>query len=139
MNMQNACATLFKIKIGFRFQIWFRMRPSFSYNCEWKSKAALEEIRKKQIWLPATNDQDERLQQEINAENFWKHFQLVLVVGGMLWHWFTAGVHNLPDFSSRNAKLQHPEDLQLLQIWGKCQSFHVALSSIEKNTIFSFN
>ena len=32
----------------------------------------------------ATNDQDERLQQEINAENFWKHFQLVLVVGNAL-------------------------------------------------------
>ena len=32
----------------------------------------------------ATNDQDERLQQEINAENFWKHFQLVYVVGNPL-------------------------------------------------------
>ena len=77
----------------------------------------------------ATNDQDERLQQEINAENFWKHFQLVLVVGNalaLIYSW--CGVHNLPDFSSRNVKLQHPEDLQLLQIWGKCQSFNVALS-----------
>ena len=39
-------------------------------------------------------------------------------------------VHNLADFSSRNAKLQHPEDLQLLQIWGKCQSSNIALSLI---------
>ena len=30
MNMQNACAALFKIKIGFRSQIWYRMLRSSS-------------------------------------------------------------------------------------------------------------
>lgn len=103
----------------------------------------------------ATNDQDERLQNFINYFNISdltprsilnvhstrmppkiadKFSELSETHPTSLGGWESLGtdlqlvVHNLPDFSSRNAKLQHPEDRQLLQIWGKCQSFNAAWS-----------
>ena len=155
MNMQNACATLFKIKIGFRFQIWLWMRSSFisSKLQLWVKVKGSVAIRKKRIWLlqqttkmkgctifkihfnisdptprPILNVHSTQMPPNI-ADKLWKLLEtLPTSLGG--WESFGTDlqlvVHNLPDFSSRNAKLQHPENLQLLQIWAKCQSFNVA-------------
>ena len=63
MNMQNACATLFKIKIGFRFQIWFWMRSSFisAVLQLWvKVKGSVGYYEEAHMAV-ATNDHDERL------------------------------------------------------------------------------
>ena len=132
MKMQNACATLFKIKIGFRFQIWFRMRLSVSEiqrQC-WKrlGRNKYGHCNKRPRWKAATGDKCWKLLETLPTSfGGWECFGTDLRL---------VSVHNLPDFSSRNVKLQHPEDLQLLQIWGKCQSFNVAFSSRHKITQF---
>ena len=141
-----------KLVSDFKFgSEWGHLLFQLCYNYEWKSKAVLA-IMKKPIWLlqqttkmkgctifkihfnisdptprPILNVHSTQMPPKI-ADKLWKLLEtLPTSLGG--WESFGTDLqlvfHNLPDFSSRNAKLQHPEDLQLLQIWAKCQSFNI--------------
>ena len=126
MNMQNACATLFKIKIGFRFQIWFRMRLSVSEiqrQC-WKilGRNKYDHCNKRPRWKAATGDK------------CWKLLEtLPTSFGG--WECFGTDLQLVSTICQISPQ-EMSNSRRSPTIWGKCQSFDVALSSIEKNTIF---